>query len=76
MWLARLRWGSRRIRRRTPGNQGEALDALAEVLEAAGRRDEAVAAWQGALDLYELKPIIPLARFVHQRLSAIKETGI
>ena len=31
----------------SPGNQGEALDDLAEVLEAAGRRDEAVAAWQG-----------------------------
>ncbi len=60
----------------SPGIQGEALDDLAEVLAAAGRRDEAVAAWQGALDLYELKPIIPLARFVHQRLSAIKETGI
>ena len=60
----------------SPGSQGDALVDLAEVLEAAGRRDEAVAAWQGALDLYELKPILPLARVVRQRLSAIKETAI
>jgi len=60
----------------SPHRQADALADLAEVLEAAGRRDEAVAAWQGALDRYELKPIIPLARFVRQRLAAVKETAI
>jgi tetratricopeptide (TPR) repeat protein len=60
----------------SPRNQGEALDDLAEVLEAAGRRDEAVAAWQEAFDRYELKPVVPLARFARQRLCAMEETAI
>jgi hypothetical protein len=45
------------------------------VLEAAGRRDEAIAAWQDALDRYERKQIIPLARRVRERLSALQEAA-
>jgi tetratricopeptide (TPR) repeat protein len=51
--------------------QGEALCDLAEVLEAAGRRDEATAALRDALDRYERKPIIPLARRTRERLAAL-----
>jgi tetratricopeptide (TPR) repeat protein len=60
----------------SPVSQGQALDDLAEVLEAAGRRDEAVAAWQEALDRYERKPIIPVARRVREQLEALQETAI
>ncbi len=52
--------------------QGDAFCDLAEVLAAAGRRDEAIAAWQEALDRYERKQIIPLARRVRQRLAALQ----
>ena len=52
--------------------QGDALCDLAEVLEAARRRNEAVAAWQEALDRYERKQLIPLARRVRERLAALK----
>ncbi len=51
---------------------GGAYSDLAEVLEAAGRRDEAVAAWQEALDRYERKQVIPLARRVRQRLATLQ----
>jgi class 3 adenylate cyclase/tetratricopeptide (TPR) repeat protein len=54
--------------------QGEALADLAEVLETAGRRDEAIAAWQEALDRYEQKQAIPLARRTRERLSALRPT--
>jgi tetratricopeptide (TPR) repeat protein len=54
--------------------QGDALCDLAEVLEAAGRRDEAAAALLDALDRYERKHIIPLARRVRERLGALRET--
>ncbi|HEU5243380.1 MAG TPA: adenylate/guanylate cyclase domain-containing protein [Gaiellaceae bacterium] len=58
----------------SPGLQGDANRVLAEVLEAAGRRDEALAAWREALDRYERKEMIPLARRVRERLSALQET--
>jgi class 3 adenylate cyclase/tetratricopeptide (TPR) repeat protein len=54
----------------SPKFQGDAYCDLAEVLEAAGRRDEAVAAWHEALDRYERKQVIPLARRVRERLAA------
>jgi class 3 adenylate cyclase len=53
-------------------DEGDALSDLAEVLEAAGRRDEAIAAWQEALDRYERKGIIPLARRVRERLASLQ----
>jgi hypothetical protein len=46
----------------------------AEVLEAAGRRDDAIDAWREALDRYERKGIIPLARRVRERLAAAQPT--
>ena len=51
---------------------GDAYCDLAEVLEAAGRREEAMAAWQEALSLYERKGVIPLARRVRERLAALQ----
>ncbi len=53
-------------------DEGDALSDLAEVLEAAGRRDEAIAAWHEALDRYERKGIIPLARRVRERLASLQ----
>ena len=53
--------------------QGEARSDLAEVLEAAGKREQAVAAWRDALDRYERKQVIPLARRVRERLEAVPE---
>jgi len=52
--------------------QGDAYCDLAEALEAAGRRGDAVAAWQEALGCYERKEIIPLARRVRERLAALE----
>ena len=57
-----------------PGLQGDVHCDLAEVLYAAGRRNEAVAAWRVALDPYERKEMIPLARRVRERLAAIQPT--
>jgi hypothetical protein len=46
---------------------------LAEVLEAAGRLDAAAAAaWHEALDRYERKEVIPLARRVRERLATLE----
>jgi tetratricopeptide (TPR) repeat protein len=56
----------------SPFLQGDAFRDLGEVLEAAGRRDEAIMAWQEALDRYEQKQIIPLARRVRERLEALQ----
>ena len=42
------------------------------MLEAAGRRDEAIAAWHEALDRYERKGVIPLARRVRERLASLE----
>jgi class 3 adenylate cyclase len=52
--------------------QGDAYCDLAEVLEAAGRREDAIAAWEEALDRYERKGIVPLARRVRERLGALE----
>jgi class 3 adenylate cyclase/tetratricopeptide (TPR) repeat protein len=60
----------------SPRFQGDTYYDLAEVLQAAGRREEAAAAWQEALDRYERKGIIPLARRTRERLSALQETPI
>jgi tetratricopeptide (TPR) repeat protein len=49
--------------------QGEAYCDLAEVLAAAGRRDEAIAAWREALDCYERKRVIPAADRVRELLA-------
>jgi class 3 adenylate cyclase len=54
--------------------QGDAWCELAEVLEAAGRRDAAIDAWHEAHDRYERKGIIPLARRVRERLAAAQPT--
>ncbi len=56
----------------SPFTQGEAFEILAEVLEAAGLRDEAIAAWREALDRYERKEVIPLARHVRERLAELQ----
>jgi tetratricopeptide (TPR) repeat protein len=50
--------------------QAAALCDLAEVLDAAGRRAEAARALDGALDRYERKGNIPMARHVRARLSS------
>ncbi len=55
----------------SPKFQGDTYCDLAEVLEAAGRRDEAIAAWNEALDRYEGKGIVPLVRRVRERLAAL-----
>ena len=52
--------------------QGQALCDLAEVLEAADRRDEAIAAWEDALERYERKGVVPLVRRVRERLAALE----
>ena len=53
---------------------GRALCDLAGVLEAAGRRDEAAVALREALDCYERKEVIPLARRTRERLAALHST--
>ena len=62
------------LRSDSPLQQGNAFFDLAEVLGAAGRRDEAAAALREALHRYERKPIIPLARRAHERLAALHPT--
>jgi class 3 adenylate cyclase len=52
--------------------QGDGWSDLAEVLEAGGRREEAIEAWREALDRYERKGIVPLARSVRERLAALE----
>jgi class 3 adenylate cyclase/tetratricopeptide (TPR) repeat protein len=54
----------------SPLYQGNTFSDLATVLEAAGRRDEAITSLHQALEYYEGKPIIPLARRVRERLAA------
>jgi tetratricopeptide (TPR) repeat protein len=55
--------------------QGDVLSDLAEVLESAGRHEEAVAALRLALDLYERKRAIPLARRSRERLAALQDSA-
>jgi tetratricopeptide (TPR) repeat protein len=56
----------------SPIDQADAYSDLAEVLEAAGLRDEAVAAWEEALQRYERKGIVPRAREVRERLASLQ----
>jgi class 3 adenylate cyclase len=56
----------------SPQIQGDAYFDLAEVLAAAGRREDAAAAWREALDRYERKGIVPLARRAQERISALQ----
>jgi tetratricopeptide (TPR) repeat protein len=51
--------------------QGDAYCDLGEVLEAAGRCDEAIDAWREALDRYERKGVVPLVRRVRERRGAM-----
>jgi tetratricopeptide (TPR) repeat protein len=55
-----------------PKLQADAFSDLAEVLTAAGRRQEAIEVWHEALELYERKGVIPLAREVRERLAALE----
>ena len=57
----------------SPLSQGYALSDLADVLEAADRREEASAALREALARYEGKGIIPLARRTRERLAALEQ---
>ena len=52
--------------------QGEAHGDLADVLEAAGRRDDAIVAWRDALGCYERKQVLPLAVRVREHLAALE----
>jgi class 3 adenylate cyclase/tetratricopeptide (TPR) repeat protein len=54
------------------GFQGDALSDLAEVLAGVGRTDEATATLTLALERYERKGNIPLARRVRQRLDELQ----
>jgi class 3 adenylate cyclase/tetratricopeptide (TPR) repeat protein len=60
------------MRSDSPVRLGEVYEDLAEVLEAAGRRDEAIEAWREALDCYERKEIVPYAARVCERLAALQ----
>jgi hypothetical protein len=51
--------------------EGNSCCVLADVLEAAGRREEAIATWQEALACYDRKQVIPVARRLRKRLSAM-----
>jgi tetratricopeptide (TPR) repeat protein len=54
-------------------SQGNALSDLAQVLEAADRREEASAALREALACYERKEIIPLARRTREKLATLEQ---
>ena len=56
----------------SPTSQGDAWCDLAEVLAAAGRDEEASVALAEALERYERKQNIPLARQVRERLAELK----
>jgi tetratricopeptide (TPR) repeat protein len=53
--------------------QGDAWFGLAEVLAAPGRGEDAAAALAEALDRYERKQNLPLARQVRERLAALEQ---
>ncbi len=52
--------------------RGGALRDLGKVLLAAGREEESAAAFAQALECYERKRILPLARRMRVRLSALE----
>ena len=54
--------------------QGDAIFDLGDVLESAGRCDEAAAAYRQALELYERKGVVPLARRTRERLAQLRST--
>jgi tetratricopeptide (TPR) repeat protein len=56
----------------SPWMQGDALCDLATVLEAGGRVEDTLTALRSALELYEQKGIIPLARRTRERLAALQ----
>jgi hypothetical protein len=53
--------------------QGNALFDLADVFDAAGRRDEAAAALGDALERYERKQLVPLAHRTRERLATLEQ---
>ena len=55
--------------------QGETLRDLAEVLHAAGRAEEAAATLVDALDRFERKRNLPMARQVRERLSNLQASA-
>jgi tetratricopeptide (TPR) repeat protein len=56
--------------------QGDAWCDLAEVLAAAGREQDAAAALREALDRYERKQNIPMARQVRERLGVLQGSSV
>jgi class 3 adenylate cyclase/tetratricopeptide (TPR) repeat protein len=59
----------------SPRSLGDALSDLADVLAAAGKSAEAAAALQEAVELYERKGVIPLARRTRERLAGLQPVG-
>jgi tetratricopeptide (TPR) repeat protein len=55
----------------SPKLQADAFFDLAAILTAAGRPEEAIEAYQEALDRYERKGVIPLARRTRERMEAL-----
>ena len=53
--------------------QADALSDLAEVLDAAGRREQAANALREALECYERKQLVPLAHRTRERLAALEQ---
>jgi hypothetical protein len=51
---------------------GDGYCDLATVLEAADRRDDAIAAWRAALDCYERKQVLPPAACVREHLTELE----
>ena len=60
------------LRTDSPWQHGDAFYDLAQILEAARRHDEAADAYRCALQSYERKQIIPLARRTRERLAALQ----
>jgi len=56
----------------SPWYAGDTLCDLAQVLDLAGRRDEAAAVYRDALGEYERKGIVPLAARVRERLAQLE----
>jgi hypothetical protein len=57
----------------SPDAQGNAYADLAEVLLLAGRRDEAVAAFETAVERYESKGNIVSAKRARERLAELRD---